>query len=103
MPRASSATSGFFFCGMMLDPVEYESCRVTNENSFVAQITTSSASREMSTAVIAQTNENSATKSRDAVPSIEFSTGWLKPSSRAIADGSRPSDDPARAPEPYGE
>ncbi|CPU65937.1 Uncharacterised protein [Mycobacteroides abscessus] len=22
LPRASSATSGFFFCGMMLDPVE---------------------------------------------------------------------------------
>ena len=40
----------------------------------VAQRTTSSASREMSTAVIAATKANSATKSREAVPSIEFST-----------------------------
>ena len=26
LPRASSAMSGFFFCGMMLDPVDHESC-----------------------------------------------------------------------------
>ena len=45
----------------------------------VAQMTTSSASREMSTAVIAATKANSATKSRDAVPSIEFSTDVVKP------------------------
>ena len=47
---------------------------MTNENSLVAQSTTSSASRETSTPIIAATNENSATKSRLAVPSIEFST-----------------------------
>ena len=29
LPRASSATSGFFFCGMIDDPVEYESSSVT--------------------------------------------------------------------------
>ena len=100
MPRASSATSGFFFCGMMLDPVEYASSRVTNENSLVAQMTTSSASRETSTAVMAATNESSATTSRLAVPSIEFSTEPSKPRSAATASGSSPSEEPARAPEP---
>ena len=76
---------------------------MTNENSFVAQSTTSSASRETSTAVIAATNENSATKSRLAVPSIEFSTEASKPRSAATASGSSPSEDPASAPEPYGD
>ena len=73
---------------------------MTKENSFVAQSTTSSANRETSTAVIAQTKLNSAAKSRDAVPSMEFSTDRLKPRSRAIAPGSSPSEEPARAPEP---
>ncbi len=73
---------------------------MTKENSFVAHSTTSSAMREMSTAVMADTNENSATKSREAVPSMEFSTAWAKPRSWATASGSRPSDEPARAPEP---
>src|SRR5450830_446380 len=103
LPRASSATSGFFFCGMMLDPVEYASSGVTKPNSLVAHRMTSSASRDRSTAIIAATNANSATMSRLAVPSIEFSTGPAKPSSAATAAGSRPSEEPASAPEPYGE
>ena len=73
---------------------------VTKENSFVAQMTTSSAKRDMSTAVIAATNANSATKSREAVPSMEFSTEVSKPRSAATASGSRPSEDPASAPLP---
>ena len=71
-----------------------------NENSFVAQRTTSSAILEMSTAVMAQTNANSAAKSREAVPSMEFSTARAKPSSLATTSGSSPSEDPASAPEP---
>ena len=47
---------------------------MTKENSFVAQRMISSASRERSTAVIAVTKANSATKSRDAVPSMELAT-----------------------------
>ena len=42
--------SGFFFCGMMLDPVDHESWSVTKSNSLVAQRMISSASREMSIA-----------------------------------------------------
>ena len=72
MPRASSAMSGFFFCGMMLDPVDHESCSVTNPNSLVDHRMISSASRLRSTPTWAATNASSATKSRDAVPSIEL-------------------------------
>ncbi len=43
LPRASSAMSGFFFCGMIEEPVEQESCSVTKPNSLVAQRITSSA------------------------------------------------------------
>ena len=67
--------SGFFFCGMMLDPVDQESCSVTKPNSRVAQRMTSSANRLTSMPIIAVTNANSATKSREAVPSIEFGAG----------------------------
>ena len=73
--------SGFFFCGMMLDPVEYASSSVMNEllgrpeDDLLGN-------RETSTPAIAQTNANSATKSRAAVPSIEFSTARSKPSRR---------------------
>ncbi|SKY79039.1 Uncharacterised protein [Mycobacteroides abscessus subsp. abscessus] len=64
---------------------------------------TSSASRERSTAIIAKTNDASAAKSRDDVASIEFSAAAANPRSAAIASGSRPSDEPANAPEPYGD
>ncbi len=37
--------SGFFFCGMIDEPVEKASCRVTKENSFVFQRMISSAIR----------------------------------------------------------
>ena len=56
--------SGFFFCGMMLDPVEKASSRVTKPNSRVAQRMISSACRLTSTPIIAATKANSATKSR---------------------------------------
>ena len=71
--------SGFFFCGMMLDPVEYASSSVTNPNSRVFQRITSSARRDRSTPIIAAMKANSATTSRDAVPSSEFSAGRARP------------------------
>ncbi|CAM5548213.1 hypothetical protein STENM327S_01445 [Streptomyces tendae] len=40
--------SGFFFCGMIEEPVEKASCRVTKENSFVFQMMISSAIRRRS-------------------------------------------------------
>ena len=52
------------------------------------------------TAPMAATNANSATKSRAAVPSMEFSTARVIPRSCATDSGSSPSEDPARAPEP---
>ena len=103
LPRASSAMSGFFFCGMMLDPVEKPSSSATKPNSRVAQRMISSACRLTSTPIIAVTKANSATKSRDAVPSIELGVDPVKPRSRATASGSRPRLDPASAPAPYGE
>ena len=56
----------------------------------------------MSTPSMAATNANSATRSREAVPSIELSVTRENPSSTATFCGSRPSVLPARAPEPYG-
>ena len=73
---------------------------MTNPNSLVFQIMTSSLRRETSTAVMARTKLNSATTSREAVPSMEFSTAEEKPRSAATASGSRPRVLPARAPEP---
>ena len=43
LPRVSSRTSGFFLCGMMLDPVQNASGRSRKLNSVVDQITHSSA------------------------------------------------------------
>src|SRR5690606_39679533 len=96
--------SGFFFCGMIDDPVEKASCRVTKENSFVFQMMTSSAIRERFTPIIAVMKANSATKSREAVPSMELAAlPCSKPRSFATASGSSPREEPASAPEPYGE
>ena len=92
--------SGFFFCGMIEEPVEYASSSRTKANSCVFQMMISSDRRLMSTPAIAATNENSATRSRLAVPSMEFSVTVVNPSSRATATGSRPSVLPASAPEP---
>ncbi len=95
--------SGFFFCGMMLDPVEKPSSSATKPNSRVAQRMISSACRLTSTPTIAVTKANSATKSRAAVPSIELGVDPVKPRSCATASGSRPRLEPASAPAPYGE
>ena len=95
--------SGFFFCGMMLEPVEKASSSRTKPNSRVAQRMTSSACRLTSTPIIAVTKANSATKSRAAVPSMELAVEPVKPRSRATDVGSRPRLEPASAPEPYGE
>ena len=69
----------------------------------MAQTITSSAIRDRSTAAIASTNAASAAKSRAAVPSIELAADSAKPSSAATASGSSPSDEPASAPDPYGD
>ena len=68
-PRASSATSGFFFCGIMLDPVAKASGNSMKPNSALAHRTSSSASREMCMARTAQHARNSTAKSRSATAS----------------------------------
>ncbi len=88
---------------MMLDPVDQESWSVTKPNSRVDQRITSSAIRLTSTPICAATKANSATKSREAVPSMELALEPVKPSSAATPSGSRPRLEPANAPEPYGE
>ena len=52
---------------------------------------------------MANTKAASAAKSRAAVASTELSAAAAKPRSAAIASGSRPNDEPASAPEPYGD
>ena len=92
--------SGFFFCGMIDEPVENESSRVTKPNSLVFQMMISSLKRETSTAIMAITKDSSATASRAEVASMEFSAAASKPSSAATASGSSPRVLPASAPAP---
>ena len=54
----------------------------------------------MSTPAMARMKENSATTSREAVPSMELAAESSKPSAAATARGSSPRVLPARAPEP---
>ena len=85
---------------MIEEPVEYPSCRVMKSNSRVFQRMISSAKRDRLIAMSEATKANSATTSRLAVASIEFSAGPDSPSSLATSCGSRPSELPAKAPEP---
>ncbi len=43
--RRSSAASGFFFCGMIDEPLDHASLRVTNPNSSLAHSTISAPRR----------------------------------------------------------
>ena len=53
--------SGFFFCGMIELPVQYPSSRLTHWNCCEDHSTTSSESRDSSTASMQVTNKNSQT------------------------------------------
>ena len=53
LPRSSSAASGFFFCGMMLEPEENSSAGSQKPNSWLDQITSSEPRRERCVAQIA--------------------------------------------------
>ena len=72
LPRASSAMSGFFFCGSIDDPVAYASASRTNPNSSVDHSTISSPMRERCSCVSVAANSASATKSRSETASSEF-------------------------------
>src|SRR6185503_14949609 len=70
--RKSSAASGFFFCGMMLEPEEKSSATSQNENSSLDQRTISAPRRERCIAQIAAAERWSSTKSRLETASIEL-------------------------------
>ena len=95
--------SGFFFCGMIDEPVDQPSSRTAQPNSRDAQRQISSPRRDRCTPTIAATNRNSATKSRSLTASIELAIAPVKPSSRATACGSSSRAEPARAPAPSGD
>ena len=61
LPRRISAGSGFFFCGMMLEPLAARSWSRAKPNSLDVQSTTSSAQRDRWTMASAQANSASAT------------------------------------------
>ena len=64
---------------------------------------TSSASRQTSTPTIAVDERELRDEVAAAVPSMELALEPAKPRSAATASGSRPRQEPASAPEPYGE
>ena len=103
LPRASSAMSGFFFCGSIDEPVAYASASRMNPNSSVDHSTISSPMRERWICVIVATNSASATKSRSETASSEFWNRRAKPSSFATKFGSSGKLEPASAPAPSGE
>ncbi len=102
LARRSSAASGFFFCGMMLEPDEKSSATSQKPNSSLDHSTISEPSRERCIAQIADAERWSSTKSRFETASIEFGVSESKPSSRATASRSRSQFSPASAPEPSG-
>src|SRR5262245_19566711 len=102
LPRSSSAASGFFFWGMMLEPDAKVSAGLQKPNSSLDQSTSSEPSRERWTAQIAAAERKSSAKSRLETASSEFCIGLRKPSSAAIDSRSRSQLSPAAAPEPPG-
>ena len=103
LARASSAVSGFRFCGIMLDPVEYASSRLAHPSAGSVHRARSAASLDACVAVIATTAMNSCTKSRSLTASIEFANACRMPSRCAVAAGSRPRVEVAVAPAPSAE
>ena len=102
LARISSAASGFFFCGMIEEPVEKASESVTKRNWTVDQITSSSASRLRCMAQMLAEERNSSAKSRSLTASSEFAAGRSKPSACAVAWRSMGKDVPASAAAPSG-
>ena len=76
--------SGFFFCGMMLEPVENASSSSTNLNSHEHQRMISSEKRERCTIASDTAAAISAQKSRSATPSKLLRLTAVKPSSFAV-------------------
>ena len=80
----SSAKSGFFFCGMIEEPVEKESDRVTKPNSAVDQRMISSHKRDRCMHDTLQAYRRSSRKSRSETASSELGITREKPSASAV-------------------
>ena len=80
----SSVTSGFFFWGMMEEPVVKASSSSTKRNSQLHQRMTSSDRRERCIMQVAMAAQSSMQKSRSETPSMELWQGAAKPSSLAV-------------------
>ena len=102
LPRTSSSTSGFFFCGITLDGDANRSDSSTNPNSALDHSAKSSASLLALAIITAAAETNSAAKSRELVASIEFSTTPSKPSMPATASLSMGRRVPPTGPAPSG-
>ena len=83
-PRTSSAMSGFFFCGMMEEPVEKASSSSMNLNSQEHHMQISSENRERCTMMRERAAANSMQKSRSETPSRELRQGPSKPRAFAV-------------------
>ena len=84
LARISSAASGFFFCGIIEEPVTKESGSKIKSNSIDPQRISSSANLLKCTMVMAESDKNSKTKSLSETASILFLIGVLKPSVLAV-------------------
>ena len=84
LARTSSAASGFFFCGMMEEPVVKASDSRMKRNWAEHQITISSAKRDRCMAQIDDADRYSSAKSRSDTASSELAVGRLKPSASAV-------------------
>ena len=83
-PRTSSAISGFFFCGMMLEPVEKASSSSTNLNSHEHQRMISSENRDRCTITMDKAAASSMQKSRSETPSRLLRIVSENPRSRVV-------------------
>ena len=79
LPRTSSSTSGFFLCGMMLEPVQKASGSSRKLNSVVDHKIHSSAQPPRCNATSVRSKTNSRTKSRSLDTSRLFAATLSKP------------------------
>ncbi|MCY1275947.1 hypothetical protein D9M70_245990 [compost metagenome] len=84
LPRTSSGTSGFFFCGMIEEPVQKRSGRSMNWNCALVQSTSSSEKRDRCIIARDAAAQNSMAKSRSETPSSELPEIASKPSSSQV-------------------
>src|SRR5271157_577033 len=97
LARASSAASGFRFCGMIEDPVVKASDRRTRPKPVLIQRTISSANLEIWVAQMVAAAMASRAKSRADTLSSELAVGAEKPSAVAVIWRSIGNDVPAKA------